>query len=60
PTGGAALFVCPFCLGAFMRRTSVVSGWADAAAGLAPAVEAFASAEGFPVHVEPARARAGP
>ena len=42
---------------AFMRRTSVVSVPAAAAAELAPAVEAIAGAEGFPVHGESARAR---
>lgn len=60
PTGGAARFGGPLGPGAFMRRTSVVSIGAEAAAGLAPAVEAVANAEGFPVHGESARARAGP
>jgi histidinol dehydrogenase len=41
-----------------MRRTSVVSLPASAAAALAPAAETIAGAEGFPVHGESARARA--
>jgi histidinol dehydrogenase len=58
PTGGAARFAGPLGPRAFMRRTSVVSLHAQAAAALAPAVEAIAGAEGFPVHGESARARA--
>ncbi len=57
PTGGAARFSGPLGPAAFMRRTSVVSVPAAAAAELAPAVEAIAGAEGFPVHGESARAR---
>ena len=59
PTGGAARFSGPLGPRAFMRRTSVVTLPAGAAAALAPAVETIAGAEGFPVHGESARARAG-
>jgi histidinol dehydrogenase len=58
PTGGAARFGGPLGPGAFMRRTSVVSLPAGAAAALAPHVAALADAEGFPVHGESAKARA--
>jgi histidinol dehydrogenase len=58
PTGGAARFGGPLGPRAFMRRTSVVSVSAEAAASLAPHVQALAAAEGFPVHGESARERA--
>jgi histidinol dehydrogenase len=59
PTGGAARFGGPLGPHAFMRRTSVVSIGRSAAAALAPTVDTLARAEGFPVHGESARARAG-
>ncbi|HZA89248.1 MAG TPA: histidinol dehydrogenase [Solirubrobacterales bacterium] len=59
PTGGAARFGRPLGARAFMRRTSIVSIPPSAAAALAPATAALARAEGFPVHGESARARAG-
>ncbi|MFL5871001.1 MAG: histidinol dehydrogenase [Solirubrobacterales bacterium] len=59
PTGGAARFGGPLSPRAFMRRLSVVSIPSDAARALAPHVEAVATVEGFPVHAESARARAG-
>jgi histidinol dehydrogenase len=59
PTGGAARFGRPLGARTFMRRTSVVSIPPSAAAALAPATAALARAEGFPVHAESARARAG-
>jgi histidinol dehydrogenase len=59
PTGGAARFGGPLGPRAFMRRTSVVSVPPAAASSLAPVVDAIASAEGFPVHGESARARVG-
>jgi histidinol dehydrogenase len=58
PTGGAARFGAPLSPRAFMRRASVVSISAAAAAALAPHVAAIADAEGFPVHAESATARA--
>ncbi|HEX2128739.1 MAG TPA: histidinol dehydrogenase, partial [Solirubrobacterales bacterium] len=57
PTGGAARFGGPLSPQAFMRRTSVVSVPASAAAALAPHVAAIAEAEGLPVHGESATAR---
>ena len=59
PTGGAARFGRPLGARTFMRRTSIVSIPPSAAAALAPATAALARAEGFPVHGESARARAG-
>ncbi len=59
PTGGAARFGGPLGPRAFMRRTSIVTVGSSAAAELAPTVETLAGAEGFPVHGESARARAG-
>jgi histidinol dehydrogenase len=59
PTGGAARFGGPLSPRAFMRRTSVVSVPAGAAAALAPHVAAIAAAEGLPVHGESATARGG-
>ncbi|MDQ3759178.1 MAG: histidinol dehydrogenase [Actinomycetota bacterium] len=57
PTGGAARFSGPLGVHSFMRRTSVVDLPRDAAHQLAPAVDAFAQAEGLPVHGESTRAR---
>jgi histidinol dehydrogenase len=57
PTGRAARFGGPLSPRAFMRRTSVVSVPASAAAALAPHVSAIAAAEGLPVHGESAIAR---
>jgi histidinol dehydrogenase len=57
PTGGAARFGGPLGPGAFMRRSSVVRVPSSAAEELAPHVAALASAEGFPVHGESAKAR---
>ena len=59
PTGGAARFGGPLGPRAFMRRSSVVTIGSGAANELAPLVETIAGAEGFPVHGESARARAG-
>lgn len=59
PTGGAARFGSPLGVGAFMRRTSIVSIPDRAARTLAPVVGRLARAEGFPVHGESAEARAG-
>jgi histidinol dehydrogenase len=59
PTGRAARFGRPLGARTFMRRTSIVSIPPGAAAALAPATAALAGAEGFPVHGESARARAG-
>ena len=52
PTGGAARFGGPLGVGTFMRRSSIVTLTASAAAELAPTVGALARAEGFPVHGE--------
>ena len=57
PTGGAARFGGPLGVGTFMRRTSIVTLTASAAAALAPTVGALARAEGFPVHGESAEVR---
>jgi histidinol dehydrogenase len=59
PTSGAARFSGPLGPRAFMRRSSVVEIGSEASARLAPAVDAMARAEGFPVHGESALARAG-
>jgi histidinol dehydrogenase len=59
PTAGAARFSGPLGPRAFMRRTSVVSLGPQAAAVLTPTVERLAVAEGFPVHGESVRVRAG-
>jgi histidinol dehydrogenase len=59
PTGGAARFGGPLGVRSFMRRASVVTIPAHAAAALAPTVAALARAEGLPVHGESATARAG-
>ncbi len=57
PTGGAGRFSGPLGPGAFRRKVSEVSITADAAAALAPHVDALARAEGFPVHGESAMIR---
>jgi histidinol dehydrogenase len=57
PTGGAARFGGPLGVGAFRRRSSIVTIPGSAAAALAPSVAALARAEGFPVHGESAVAR---
>lgn len=57
PTGGAGRFTGPLGPGAFRRRISTVDLGADAAAALAPHVDALARAEGFPVHGESAMIR---
>ncbi len=57
PTGGAGRFSGPLGPGAFRRRISTVEIGADAAAALAPHVDALARAEGFPVHAESAMIR---
>jgi len=59
PTGGAARFGGPLGVGSFMRRTSIVTLTASAAATLAPTVGTLARAEGFPVHGESADVRGG-
>ncbi len=58
PTGGAARFMGPLGVGAFMRRMSVVEVPAEAAEKLSGATDALARAEGLPVHGESARIRA--
>jgi histidinol dehydrogenase len=57
PTGGAGHFTGPLGPAAFRRRISTVEVPPDAAAVLAPHVEALARAEGFPVHGESAMIR---
>lgn len=57
PTGGAGRFSGPLGPGAFRRRIATVEIGAEAAAALAPQVEALAGAEGFPVHGESAMIR---
>jgi histidinol dehydrogenase len=57
PTGGAGRFSGPLGPGAFRRRISTVEMSAEAAATLAPHVDALARAEGFPVHGESAMIR---
>jgi len=57
PTGGAGRFSGPLGPGAFRRRISTVDVSSDAAAALAPHVDALARAEGFPVHGESAMIR---
>src|ERR1700761_2039346 len=54
PTGGAGRFTGPLGPGAFRRRISTVEIGHEAAAALAPSVDAIARAEGFPVHAESA------
>jgi len=57
PTGGAARFAGALGPDTFLRRTTVVHLDSEAAAELAPRLDAVARAEGFPVHGESARAR---
>ena len=57
PTGGAGRYAGPLGPEAFRRRIAKVEIGAEAAAGLAPHVEALARAEGFPVHGESAMIR---
>lgn len=57
PTGGAGRFSGPLGPGAFRRRISTVEVSGNAAATLAPLVDALARAEGFPVHGESAMIR---
>lgn len=57
PTTGTGRFAGPLGPGTFRRRISTVEITADAAATLAPHVDALASAEGFPVHGESAMIR---
>jgi histidinol dehydrogenase len=57
PTGGAARFGGPLGVGAFRRRSSIVTVGSTAARNLAPTVGALARAEGFPVHAESADIR---
>jgi len=57
PTGGAGRFSGPLGPGIFRRKIATVEVPADAAAKLAPHVDALARAEGFPVHGESAMIR---
>jgi len=57
PTGGAGRFSGPLGPGTFRRRISSVEVPPDAAAKLAPYVDALARAEGLPVHGESAMIR---
>ncbi len=57
PTGGAGRFSGPLGPGVFRRRIAAVQVSAEAAAKLAPHVDALARAEGFPVHGESAMIR---
>jgi len=57
PTGGSGRFTGPLGPGAFRRRISTVEIDKDAAAALAPQVDAIARAEGFTVHAESAMIR---
>jgi histidinol dehydrogenase len=57
PTGGAGRFSGPLGPGVFRRRIAAVQVPAQAAAKLAPHVDAIARAEGFPVHGESAMIR---
>jgi histidinol dehydrogenase len=57
PTGGSGRFTGPLGPGAFRRRISTVEIGREAAAALAPSVDALARAEGFPVHAESAMIR---
>lgn len=60
PTGGAGRFSGPLGPGVFRRRIAAVQVPAEAAAKLAPHVDAIARAEGFPVHGESAMIRTEP
>ncbi|HEX2097387.1 MAG TPA: histidinol dehydrogenase [Solirubrobacterales bacterium] len=57
PTGGAGRFSGPLGPAAFRRRISSVQVSAEAAAKLAPQVDALARAEGLPLHGESAMIR---
>jgi histidinol dehydrogenase len=57
PTGGAGRFSGPLGPAVFRRKIATVEVPAEAAAKLAPHVEAIARAEGFPVHSESAMIR---
>ncbi len=57
PTGGAGRFSGPLGPGVFRRTIASVEVPAEAAAKLAPHVDALARAEGFPVHGESAMIR---
>ena len=57
PTGGAGRFSGPLGPGVFRRHIAAVQVPAEAAAKLAPHVDAIAQAEGFPVHGESAMIR---
>lgn len=57
PTGGAGRFSGPLGPDVFRRKIATVEVPADAAAKLAPHVDALARAEGFPVHGESAMIR---
>lgn len=57
PTSGTGRFAGPLGPGTFRRRLSKVEIGADAAAALAPQVDALARAEGLPVHGESAMIR---
>src|SRR5207302_7425534 len=59
PTGGSARFASMLSPRHFRRRMAEVRIGADAAAKLAAAGAPIATAEGFDVHVEAMRARAG-
>lgn len=59
PTSGAGRFAGPLGPGVFRRKISTVEVPAEAAAKLAPHVDALARAEGLPVHGESAMIRAG-
>jgi len=58
PTGTSARFSGPLWPATFQRRQALVSLPAEAARELAPHVEVIAGAEGFPIHVQSAKARA--
>jgi histidinol dehydrogenase len=57
PTAGAGRFSGPLGPSVFRRRIANVEIGAEAAAALAPQTDAFARAEGFPVHGESAMIR---
>jgi histidinol dehydrogenase len=57
PTGGAGRFSGPLGPDVFRRKIATVEVPAEAAAKLAPHVDALARAEGFPVHGESAMIR---
>lgn len=57
PTTGSGRFAGPLGPTTFMRKISTVEVPAEAAAKLAPQVDVFARAEGFPVHGESAMIR---